>query len=266
MPTVSLDRDGAVALVRFTNPPDGFMNTGTESEYAAVLDVIENDPAIRAVVLTGGQPGVFIRHYSVAELEQRARQMRARGLRFDTARAVPESRLHICFRRMETMPKPFVAAINGTAMGGGFELALCCDIRIAEDGPYSLGLPEINLGILPGAGGTQRLARLIGEARALELTLLGRTVSPAEAATLGMVSECCKGAVLPRALEIARELAGKSPRALGHIKRLVRGAHATDRAQGLADERTLFCDLMVDERAITLMGEWVAGKRDIRDR
>ena len=115
--------------------------------------------------------------------------MSDKGMTFDTARPVPESPYLACLRRMENMSKIFIAAINGTAMGGGFELALACDIRLVKDGASHLGLPEVNLGILPGAGGTQRLPRLIGEGRALEMMLLGRTISPAEALDLGIVTE-----------------------------------------------------------------------------
>jgi enoyl-CoA hydratase len=124
----------------------------------------------------------------------------------------------------------------------------------------------VNVGLLPGAGGTQKLPRLVGEAKALELMLLGRTLSPREALSVGLVSEVVDGPVLPRARALARELAGKSPRALAHIKRLVRSVGAQDRAKGLADERTLFCDLMVRAETIALLAEASAGRRDIRAR
>ena len=235
-------------------------------ELTSLLDTVEADDSLRVVVLTGGQPDVFIRHYDVGELEATSRHMADKGMTFDTARPVPESPYLACLRRIETMSTVFVAAINGTAMGGGFELALACDIRLVKDGDYHLGLPEINLGILPGAGGTQRLPRLIGEGRALEMMLLGRTISPSEAKGLGIVTECVDGDVLDRALVIAAEIAGKPPRAVAHIKRLVRGSTSRVIDDGLADERTLFCDLMVDPQAITRMAEMNAGKRDIRDR
>jgi enoyl-CoA hydratase len=269
MPHLTLERagaDGTVAVVTFRNPPRGTMDSQTEAELPAILDAIERDPAIRVAIVTGGQAGVFIRHYSVQELEKRARMMKGRGLAFDTTRAVPEPSLHASFRRIESIGKPFIAAINGIAMGGGFELALCCDIRLAEAGLYSLGLPEINIGLLPGAGGTQKLPLLIGQSRALELMLRGKTLSPRRALAYGIVSECTPGPVLPRAIEIARELAAKSPKALAHIKRLARQAGRVETAKGLADERTLFCDLMVSDEALGLMGEMNAGKRDIRDR
>jgi enoyl-CoA hydratase len=265
MTQISVDRDGAVMIGTIANPPDGFMDAETEVELADLLDVAEADDEVRAVVLTGGLPGVFIRHYDVRVLEERGRSMAARGMAFDLARPVPERPYHLCLSRIETMPKPFVAALNGTAMGGGFELALACDIRLAAAGDYRLGLPEINIGLLPGAGGTQRLARLIGEARALELILGGRTLTPDAAAGAGLVSACVDGDVLDSALALARRLAAKPPRAVAHIKRLIRGAASRPLADGLADERTLFCDLMVDAEALERMGEMNAGRRDITE-
>ena len=260
-----VSRDGAVAILRFANPPDGYMDDGTEAALATALDALERDDTARVVVLTGAQAGVFIRHFDVRVLERRARKMAERGMVFTVDRPVPETSLLASFRRIEESPKPFICAINGTAMGGGFELALCCDLRIAQDGPYSLGLPEVNLGLLPGAGGTQRLPRLIGVARALEIALLGKTVSPRDAATLGLVHECVPDALV-RAIELAHELAAKPALALAHVKRLVRDALATPLAEGLAQERTLFCDLMRRPESIVRMSEMNAGRRDIRDR
>ena len=263
MTQITVDHDGAVMIGTIANPPHGFMDEETERELAGLLDRAEADDRVRAVVLTGGLPDVFIRHYDVRVLEERARQMADRGMVFDVARPIPPRPYHICLSRIEAMAMPFVAALNGTAMGGGFELALACEIRLAAAGDYRLGLPEINIGLLPGAGGTQRLARLIGEARALELILRGRTLTPDEAAAIGMVSECVAGDVVDRALAVAHGLAAKPARAAAHIKSLVRGATSRALADGLADERTLFCDLMVDDEALARMGEMNAGRLDI---
>jgi enoyl-CoA hydratase/carnithine racemase len=251
--------DARIALLRFHNPPQGLMDGTTEAELEAALDAIDAQAELRVVILTGAQDGVFIRHYDVGLLEERARKMQARGLTFSIERPVPESPIHRCLRRIEASPRIFIAALNGTAMGGGYELALACDLRIAQAGDYRIGLPESNIGLLPGAGGTQRLPALVGQARALEYLLLGRTFTPQEAAAAGLVNECCSRPALDRALEIARALADKQPRALAHIKRLVRRADPA----GLAAERTLFCDLMVDARSIDLMQQMNSGKRAI---
>ena len=264
---VTIERRGAVAILTLTNPPDGYMDSATVPELDAATAELEGDRSVRAIVITGGLPGVFVRHYSVHELAVLSTGLRAQGVKVDLSSTIPERDLDRVFKRIETMAKPVIAAINGTAMGGGFELTLACDIRVAEDGPYSLGLPEVNIGILPGAGGTQKLGRLVGTARALEMTLRGRTVSPQDALTLGIVHEVAPpGTVLARAMEIAEELAAKAPLAVGHIKRLVRLAAETPLAEGLAVERTLFLDLLVSDDALRLMTEMNEGRRDIRDR
>lgn len=266
MTQIEVEMDGAVLIARIGNPPDGYMDEETAAELMALLDRIETDAAIRATLFTGGLEGVFIRHYDVRVLERHGRAMAARGYSFERSRPVPETPFLKALRRIETMPKPFVAAINGTAMGGGFELALACDLRLVRDGPFDLGLPEINIGLLPGAGGTQRLARLVGEGRALDMIMTGATVSPRDAVALGLASRCVEGDVLPAALELAHELAGKHADALAHIKYLVRGSSGRDLDEGLADERTLFCDLMVNPDSLDLMARMNAAEMAITDR
>jgi enoyl-CoA hydratase len=266
MPQLRIDRDGPVATITITNPPMGYMDAATVPELDAATAELEADPGVRAVVITGGLPGVFIRHYSVHDLERLSRTLRESGVQVDPARPLPERDLDRVFHRLETMPKPVIAAINGLAMGGGFELTLACDLRIAEEGDYEVGLPEVKVGILPGAGGTQKLARLVGMARALEMTLRGRTVSPAEALALGIVQEVVPaGASVARAQAIAAEIATRSPKAVGHIKRLVRLTPETPLAEGLALERTLFLDLLVSDEALDLMSRMNAGDLDIRN-
>jgi enoyl-CoA hydratase/carnithine racemase len=257
--------DGAIAWVALFNPPDGLMDDRSETELLALLDALDARPQVRIVVFTGRDPGVFVRHYDVALLERRGRAMAARGLRFALERPVPESPLHRALARIEASDRIAIAAINGTCMGGGYELALACDLRYAQAGDYRIGLPEINLGLLPGAGGTQKLPRLIGRGAALEAMLLGRTFTPAEAAAAGLVQACVPD-VAAHARAVAAELATKPERALRHVKQLVRRAAEVPLADGLAAERTLFCDLMVDAESLARMAEMAAGRRDITDR
>jgi enoyl-CoA hydratase/carnithine racemase len=261
---VRLERDGEhIAILRMVNNANGCLDEASEHGLAAALDAIDADATLRAVVVTGTGQGVFVRHYDVGVLEARARNMAARGLKFTPDRPVPESPYLACLRRIADSPRPFVAAIDGIAMGGGFELALACDLRLAQAGDYPIGLPEVNIGLLPGAGGTQRLTRLVGPGIAMRSLLLGRTWSPARAAALGMVDECVDGPVLPHALALARELAALPPHAVAHIKRLVRTAAAQGLDAGLATERTLFCDLMVDPESIERMASMNAGSLPI---
>lgn len=265
MPQLAIRRDGAIAVVSIANPPDGYMDATTVAELDAATGAFERDASLKVVVFAGGLPGVFICHYSVVELEKLARALKARGLSFDPARPAPERILDRVFRRMEHGHLVTIAAIDGHAMGGGFELALACDLRFAGDGTYEIGLPEIKLGILPGAGGTQKLARLVGQARALELTLRGRTLRPGEAAQLGLVHAVCAEGGLARAEAVAREIARQPALAIRHVKQLVRGAHDMPMQEGLALERTLFLDLMVRDEAIERMARMNAERRDIRE-
>ncbi len=255
----------AVALVRLFNPPMGCMDAQTESELLQLLDRVDALPALRALILTGRDDDVFVRHYDVGVLEARARVMVVRGLRFALDRPVPEAALHRALARIEASRCIFIAAINGTCMGGGYELALACDLRYAQDGDYRIGLPEVNIGLLPGAGGTQKLQRVMGPAQALEALLLGRTFTPADARGAGLVHACVDD-VLAHALAVADELAHKPQPALGHIKQLARLAAEGDLAAGLAAERTLFCDTMVSEAALQRMAELNAGQREISER
>jgi len=261
--TVTVTIAGGIAVMRFANPPEGYMDEGTEAGLTAAIDLVEADENVRAVILTGAQNGVFIRHYDVRVLEARSRKLVARGMVFTPDRPVPEPALHHNMRRIEASAKPYIAAINGAAMGGGYELALACDIRLAQAGDYPIGLPEVNLGILPGAGGTQRLPQLVGQARALEYCLTGRTFTPQDAAAAGLVNACVDSPVLDHALAMAQRMVAHPPLALAHIKRLIRGtAPDPDR---LALERTLFCDLMVQDEAIALMTRMNSTGSDIRN-
>ena len=145
---VSMSLNGATAVVQFFNPPHGYMDEAMESELALVLDRLEHWPQGRVVILTGRDPGVFIRHYDVAILHKRAQFFQAKGKKFSMDRPVPNGGIHDCLERIDKSPLIFIAAINGVAMGGGFELALGCDIRVVQEGDYQLGLPELNLGQL----------------------------------------------------------------------------------------------------------------------
>ena len=139
--------------------------------------------------------------------------------------------------------KPVVAAINGLCQGGGFELALACDIRIATPEAASIGLPETRIGIFPGGGGTQRLPRVVGEAKALEIILRGLTFTGAEAHAIGLVHELAADP-LARALEMAREWEGRGAEGLAAAKRLTRAALDRPLSEGLSEERRSFLKVM----------------------
>jgi enoyl-CoA hydratase len=185
------------------------LNVETLTELRDRLREVAADESVRAVVLTGAGEKAFVAGADIKYMS---------GLGPDDAKGWGALG-HEAARLLETMPKPTIAAINGFALGGGCELALACDIRYASS-RAKLGQPEINLGIVPGWGGTQRLARVCGIGVAKELIFSGRTVDAEEALRIGLVNAIADP-VLDKALETARELAAKSPVALALAKRLV---------------------------------------------
>jgi enoyl-CoA hydratase len=203
------------------------------------LSDLANDESTRVVVLTGAGEKAFAAGADIKYMS---------GLGVDEAKEWGALG-HETTRLLETMPKPTIAAVNGFALGGGCELALACDIRYAS-ARAKLGQPEINLGIIPGWGGTQRLARVAGVGFAKELILTGRTVDAEEALSRGLVEAVFEqGDLHEKALERARQLASKSPVALAAAKAAVNRAFQGEHAQNLEQEAERFGDLFDSEDA-----------------
>ncbi len=248
--------EDGIAVVTLGSPKRIFFDPEMTDALLETLTALANDEAVRVVVVTGGAPGYFVRHYSVAELIKTGERLQSSGRKWAEDTPYKPGSFANAMRVAEQMPKPVIAAISGSAMGGGFEFTLACDIRVAQLGDFQIGLPEINIGILPGGGGTQRLPRIIGTAAALMHILMGVTLSPLEAAQKGLVHEAVSGNALDRAMEIARRLATHTPQSVRHIKRLVRSALETPLDQGLQLERNLFMDLCGNDEAIARMNAY----------
>ena len=264
---VRVDR-GAVSTVTMSNPPRHTMTAAMVTGLDAAVASLEDDEAVRVVVLTGGGDGVFIAHYEVNELASSAERQRARAESTGAPDATPtgdaRARLHPLnrvMRRLESMPKITIAAMNGNAAGGGFELALACDFRLLADGPFRVGLPETGVGIIPGAGGTQRLTHLLGVARALDLILHGTRMTPAEAHALGLVSR-----LLPiesfhdDVAAFAATLARRAPIALAAAKESIRCGVELPIDDGLLLEQQLFNRCMRSEDAAGAMRAALEGR------
>lgn len=223
--------DPAPHLRRLTlNRPDArnALSTALLGDIADALDAAAADDAIRVVVLTGG-PKIFAAGADIKELATR-----------DVPAALLDARVGH-WARIRRFPKPLVAAVNGFALGGGCELAMHADIVLAgEDAKF--GQPEINLGILPGAGGTQRLARLAGQQIAMKLVLSGEFLDAHEAKACGLIAEVAKDAQA-RALELAGRIAEKAPLAARLAKELVLAARDVPLEAGLTFERKAFATL-----------------------
>lgn len=205
------------------------LNATVRREVVEALDALRKTPEVRVVVITGAGDKAFIAGADIAEFAERTPLEQ---------RAAMEGRR--IFEEIASFPKPTIAMINGFALGGGCEVALACDLRIAARSA-KLGQPEVRLGILPGGGGTQRLPRLVGIGRALRLIMTGELISADEAERIGLVEEVVDDAELAaRTAEVARTLAGYSPVALKLIKEAVRATMEMPLGAGLQFERELF--------------------------
>jgi enoyl-CoA hydratase len=242
-----------IAVITLGSPRRIYFDQEMGDALTEALDGFAGDAKVRVVVITGGAPGYFNRHFDVGVLIDLAESLRASGREWPENATYNGGFFDKAMALCESMPKPVIAAISGTALAGGFEFALSCDLRIAEDGDYLIGLPEAQLGLLPGAGGTQRLPRTIGTPAALIHILMGDPLTPREAERKGLVHETVSGKALDRAMEIARRLSSHTPESVAYIKRLVRNATETPLAQGLALERNLFLKLCISEPALARM-------------
>ena len=208
-------RDGPILVATYDNPPMNYFTGRAFDDLLAVLAEAA-DSEVRALVLQGSPGGRFITHYSVEEILEGVRRTS------EAIEASPQRNLkaNSVGRAIAELPKPVIAAINGDAMGWGCELSLACDLRVMEDGDFRIGLVETSLGIIPGAGGTQRLARIVGRAAALELVLYGTAMTPVQALARGVVTELATDASA-RAVEIGKALARKAPLAIAGAKRAI---------------------------------------------
>lgn len=224
------DRDG-VRIITIHRPDKlNALNSATLDALHAAFDAAAEAADVRAIVLTGAGPKAFVAGADIAEMADlrpvEGRDFALRGQRM--------------MRRVELMPKPVIAMINGFALGGGLELAMCCHLRIAAD-TAKIGQPEINLGLIPGFGGTQRLLRLAGRAAALELCLTGTPIDAARAQALGIVNRVVPAAELTDAtMTLARQLANAAPLALRGILDCINIGGESAIGEGLEYEAALF--------------------------
>ncbi|MEI2730118.1 MAG: enoyl-CoA hydratase-related protein [Candidatus Nanopelagicales bacterium] len=233
---VSLSVADGVATITLNRPPMNALSTTVQAGFRAAADEVSERRDVRAVILYGG-PKVFAAGADVKEMAD-----------WDHLTAIERtSTLTASFDAVAKIPKPVIAAVTGYALGGGLELALCADLRVVGDNA-KLGLPEILLGIIPGAGGTQRLPRLIGPSRAKELIFTGRFVDANEALSIGLVDRVvAPDAVYDEALALAKQLAAGPGVALRAAKNAINRGLDVDLATGLEIERMQFAQLFATE-------------------
>lgn len=245
--------DGNVLIAEYWNPPANYFVDAAVTELAEIFRGLRARTDVRAVVLTGrpGQP--FITHFEVEEILAgvlKPEEVVLRGPVRNTA--VGE-----LFAGMATLPVPVIVAMSGDTMGFGFELALACDIRIGQRGDILYGLPEVRLGIIPGSGGTQRLARLVGLDRAFDIVIRGRVFDPEVAHEAGLITELADDA-RARALVLAHEIASFPQLAIAVAKRALNQGIDAPLAAGLAIESDASVRAKLGPEVAGTLGEYLA--------
>src|SRR5438093_2993296 len=231
---VRLEKQDSIGHVVLDRPPANTYDRGFLDELDAAIEEARRDDAVKAILVRSANERFFSAGADV--------NVFAKGdLDLQNAFVVCAND---AMGKLESTPKVVVAAINGHCLGGGLEIALCCDFRIAAEGGYRIGLPEVGLGLLPGTGGTQRLPRLIGRQKALDLMLTGTTMTPQDALAAGIVDEVVPAAeLLDRTLERARAYASGPTFAIGRIKKAAVQGFGLRLDERLALERKLLIEL-----------------------
>jgi len=239
--SVRLEKEGRVGVIVLDRPPANGYDHAFLREFASAIDDARLDGDVRNVVVTSASEKFFSAGADVSVF----------------AAGTPRSRFmlallaHEAFRKMESSPLVFIAAISGHCLGGGFELALACDLRFAAEGSYQVGLPEVNLGLFPGSGGTQRLPRLVGLSKGMDLIINATTMKPAEAKELGLIDRLFPDAAACRqgAIDYASKLAAGPSVAIGHAKLSVTQGFGAPLDLGLAIEREAIARIFVSDDA-----------------
>ena len=235
---ISTERRESVALVTIDNPPMNALSTALLEELEAELHALDEDDGVHAIVVRGGGERAFVAGADIKEFPT-LRESAGEG---GSARGIQR-----VGHRMDAASTPFVAAIRGFCLGGGLELAMCCDVRICAD-DATLGQPEIKLGLIPGGGGTQRLPRLVGQGRAMFLNLTGDFVDAETAYAWGLVERVVPASELDDvALEVAGRIAAQSPHALAVLRELARTTRDLPLEEGLRREAEDFARCLRSE-------------------
>jgi len=205
---LNIEKEGHVCIITLNHPPVNAWNLGLMEDFEKAIDQVEDDRDVRVLILTGGGEKCFSAGFDVSDAAN-AHKISPKGREIWT--------------RVDRFPKPVIAAINGFAMGGGLELAMSCHFRIMVDDPKAtIGLTELNLGIIPGWGGTQRLTRIVGKARALDMILFSKRIDAQEALSIGLINQIStKDRLMDDATALAKVLAKRPPIAVGAVLKAI---------------------------------------------
>ena len=243
--------ENRIGIITIDNPPANSLSYAVLSELGNVLDDVSSDTSMRALTITGSSGKIFVSGANVKELAGMDKSSGTQTVSY----------VQKVFSKIWLFPKPVFCAINGHALGGGLELALHCDFRIAVEGAR-FGQPEINLGVLPGAGGTQLLPRLIGLSKARWLLLSGQTFSSQEALACGLVDRVVKPeSLLDVTSEMALQIAEKPPLAVKAIKKMLRLAQSRGLEEGMKKETEMFGELCATKDKSEGVAAFIEGRK-----
>ena len=256
--------EGQIVTCYLSNPPTHTLTAEGVIEIHKFLDIMEAKKDLRVLTFTGDGDEVFIKHYEVGELAETAEK------NLDKTQVDNDPKelhgFHRMLLRLRDLDAIVIAGINGNTAGGGCEFSLGCDLRIMSDGDYKIGLPETSVGILPGGGGTQRLARLIGASRALDLILHARLLSPQEAESFGIINKIIPHKNFHEGLNhYCQDIANRAPIALSQVKKIIHKGLDMTLEEGLLLEQKAFDITMNSEDAAQAMRALLTAEENIED-
>ena len=259
-----IEDKGHYMICYLSNPPSNTLTSSGVAEVHKFLDLIEKNNDLRVLAFTGDGEDVFIKHYEVGELANSAEKNIESNL---TQKDPTELHaFHKMLLRLKNLDAIVIAGINGNTAGGGCEFSLGCDLRIMSEGEYFIGLPETSVGILPGGGGTQRLSRLIGSSRALDLILHAKLLSPAEAYNLGVINKLIPKDKFQEELELyCQDLANRAPIALSQVKKIIHQGLEMPLEESLLLEQKAFDVTMNSKDAARAMRSLLNSQENIED-
>ena len=256
--------EGQIVTCYLSNPPTHTLTAEGVIEIHKFLDIMEAKKDLRVLTFTGDGDEVFIKHYEVGELAETAEK----NLNKTQVNSDPKELhgFHRMLLRLRDLDAIVIAGINGNTAGGGCEFSLGCDLRIMSDGDYKIGLPETSVGILPGGGGTQRLARLIGASRALDLILHARLLTPHEAESFGIINKIIPHKNFHEGLNhYCQDIANRAPIALSQVKKIIHKGLDMTLEEGLLLEQKAFDITMNSEDAAQAMRALLTAEENIED-
>ena len=266
---LKVEDHGHVVVCILTNPPTHTFTSKSLMEVHDFLDQMEKKKDLRVLAFTGEGEDVFIKHYEVGELADSAEKNISEAKEVSAGYSPPKElhHFHKMLLRLRDIEAIVIAGINGNTAGGGCEFSLGCDLRIMSEGPYAIGLPETSVGILPGGGGTQRLARLIGSSRALDLILHARLLSPQEAFEFGLINKLVPHERFREELmAYCSDLASRAPIALRQVKKIIHKGLDKTLEEGLLMEQEAFDVTMRSNDAAKAMRSMLDTEKNIEDR